>query len=46
VNGTSHENPEENVVEESEIVASPVAEDIDLAPRVTYVRPPKDEDLF
>jgi capsular exopolysaccharide synthesis family protein len=46
VNGTNHENADENVVEEAAIVASPVAEDIVPAPRVTYVRPPKDEDLF
>ena len=46
VNGTNHENAGENVVEEAAIVASPVAEDIVPAPRVTYVRPPKDEDLF
>jgi len=46
VNGANHENAEENVVEEAAIAASPVAEDIVPAPRVTYVRPPKDEDLF
>jgi hypothetical protein len=46
VNGANHENAEKNVVEEAAIVASPEADDIVLAPRVTYVRPPKDEDLF
>ena len=46
VNGTNHENVEENVVEEAATVVSPVTEDIVPAPRVTYVRPPKDEDLF
>ena len=46
VNGTNHENVEENVVEEAATVVSPVTEDIVPAPRVTYVRPNKDEDLF
>ena len=46
VNGTSHETAHENGVEDAEIVAAPVAEDIVPAPRVTYVRPPKDADLF
>ena len=46
VNGTSHETAHEYGVEDAEIVAAPVAEDIVPAPRVTYVRPPKDADLF
>ena len=46
MNGANHENAEEHVVEEAAIAASPLAEDIVPTPRVTYVRPPKDEDLF
>jgi capsular exopolysaccharide synthesis family protein len=46
VNGANHGNAGENVVEEAVIAASSEVVDVVPAPRVTYVRPPKDEDLF
>jgi len=48
VNGTNHEDHSEEVISVAEVEVSPseVAETIVPAPRVTYVRPPKDEDLF
>ena len=48
VNGTSHENHSEEAISVAEVEVSPseIAETIVPAPRVTYVRPPKDEDLF
>jgi capsular exopolysaccharide synthesis family protein len=48
VSGTNHENHSEEAISVAEVEMSPseVAETIVPAPRVTYVRPPKDEDLF